>query len=186
MGVKGPGRLRIEGGEDRGRRLTAPAGIRPTQGMVKQAIFNLLGVRVLEAQVLDLFSGSGALGIEALSRGAAGATFVESSEAAVAAIRVNLAAVGYLDRARVVRGDAVWWVRGHPVEVARHKLVLLDPPYADPVLETALAALDAVVAVGTLVVAERASASPVPALARLTVDRDRRYGGSSVTILVAH
>jgi 16S rRNA (guanine966-N2)-methyltransferase len=153
--------------------------------MVKQAIFNLLGVRVLEARVLDLFSGSGALGIEALSRGAASVTFVERAEPAIAAIRANLAALGYQDRSRVVQGEAVWWLRGHPAEIARHNLVLLDPPYADPVLDGALRALDAAVAPGTLVVIERAAARDLPAAERLLVDRDRRYGGTSVTILAA-
>ena len=178
-------RLTVHGGEARGRRLVAPRDIRPTQGMVVQAIFNMLGPAVLEAEVLDLFAGSGALGIEALSRGAAAATFVERSEEGVAAIRRNLETLGYRERGRVVRAEAVHWVRGHGPEVGRAKVVLLDPPYRDPVLATALAALDVAVGEGTLVVAEHWSRQALPELSRLRVTRDRRYGDTSVTIAQA-
>ena len=83
--------LRVAGGEARGRRLKAPKGIRPTQGMVKQAIFNLVGPDIADAQVLDLFAGSGALGIEALSRGAGSCMFVESDRSLARLIAENLA-----------------------------------------------------------------------------------------------
>ena len=178
-------RLTVHGGEARGRRLVAPRDIRPTQGMVVQAIFNMLGPAILEAEVLDLFAGSGALGIEALSRGAAAVTFVERSEEGVAAIRRNLESLGYGDRARVARSDAVQWVRGHPAEVARAAIVLLDPPYRDPVLADALAALDAAAGAGAQVVAEHWSRQPLPELRRLEVTSDRRYGDTSVTIAQA-
>ena len=150
--------------------------------MVVQAIFNMLGPAILDAEVIDLFAGSGALGLEALSRGAASATFVERSEEGVAAIRQNLQVLGYQERGRVVRADAVQWLRGHAAEVARAGVVLLDPPYRDPVLVEALGALDAAVAEGAWVVAERWTRQPLPELRRLAVTRDRRYGDTSVTI----
>src|SRR5258708_23160594 len=83
--------LRVSGGEARGRKLKAPKGIRPTQGMVKQAIFNLVGPGIEGAHVLDLFAGSGALGIDALSRGAAGVTFVDPQARGLSFLRPNLA-----------------------------------------------------------------------------------------------
>src|SRR6202040_3851347 len=106
--------LRVSGGEAKGRRLKAPKNIRPTQGMVKQAIFNMVGPDIEEARVLDLFAGSGALGIEALSRGAAGVTFVDQQERGLAILRQNLDALGFKDRSRVIRGDVVRWLEASP------------------------------------------------------------------------
>src|SRR5260370_34159587 len=107
-------KLRVSGGEARGRRLKAPKNIRPTQGMVKQAIFNMVGPSVEGASVLDLFAGSGALGIEALSRGAANVTFVDREPRGLAILRQNLDALGLKDRANVIRGDVVRWLETAP------------------------------------------------------------------------
>jgi len=123
--------LRVHGGELGGRRLSTPKGIRPSQGVVKEAIFNVLAAEVEGARVLDLFAGSGALGIEALSRGAAQATFVESEPRVVAVLKRNLAGLGLDGRARVVIADAARWSELHPTEVGKADLVLLDPPYGD-------------------------------------------------------
>src|ERR1035437_2126310 len=103
-------KLRVAGGEARGRRLKAPKGIRPTQGMVKEAIFNLNRPGIADVQVLDLFAGSGALGIEALSRGAAAVTFVDREPRGLAILRQNLDALDLKERARVVRWDVVRWL----------------------------------------------------------------------------
>jgi 16S rRNA (guanine966-N2)-methyltransferase len=153
--------------------------------MVVQAIFNMLGGAVVEAEVLDLFAGSGALGIEALSRGAARATFVDSSHESVTAIRRNLETLGYGDRACVDRSEVSRWLRSHRAEVAKARIVFLDPPYADPALGLTLTELDAMVVEGTIVVAEHGVRDPVPDLTRLQVTRERRYGTSSVTIASA-
>jgi 16S rRNA (guanine966-N2)-methyltransferase len=126
----------VIGGELRGRRLAAPAGgsIRPTADRVREAIFDILyslgGVEGL--QVVDLFAGSGALGIEALSRGAASVTFVERDADALASIRANLDSVGLGDAERngdatVVRADVDGWVA---TTASRYDLALCDPPYA--------------------------------------------------------
>src|SRR3954447_9655647 len=102
--------MRVIAGTYGGRRLRAPAGTdtRPTSDRVREALFSVLGERVEGARVLDLFAGSGALGIEALSRGAAGATFVDSAPAALKAVRANLAALGA--EAEVRRQDALRWL----------------------------------------------------------------------------
>lgn len=162
-----------------------PRGIRPTQGLVKEAIFNLAGPALPGAAVLDLFAGSGALGIEALSRGAARVTLVEQEEACVRVIRRNLELVGLAARARVARAEVTRWLRSHPEEVAGATLVLLDPPYNDPVLEHALALLDELAAPGTTVVVEHAHRRALPELARLRLDRRRRYGDTAVSVLLA-
>jgi 16S rRNA (guanine966-N2)-methyltransferase len=174
-------RLRVSGGQARGRRLKAPKGIRPTQGMVKQAIFNLVGPAIEGAEVLDLFAGSGALGIEALSRGAAGVTFVDHQARGLAILRQNLDVLGLKERARIVRGDVVRWLEASPDPVKRAGVVFLDPPYDDVVLDRALKVLDRSVENAT-VVAEHSRRQEMPALTRLQVDRQRRYGDTMVTV----
>lgn len=128
--------MRVVAGEARGRRLRAPAGrvTRPTSDRVREAIFDTLScITDLDgAVVVDLFAGSGALGVEALSRRAGSVTFVELDRAALDAIRANLEVVGAVvgagGRAAVVRADALAWAAGRP-PAARADLVLADPPY---------------------------------------------------------
>ena len=167
----------------RGRRLVAPRGIRPTQGMVRSAIFDALAGELEGASVIDLFAGSGALGIEALSRGAARAIFVERSQPSAAAVIQNLQAVGLTERASVVRTDVTRWLRSNPEQVADADLVVLDPPYADPVLGPALQLLDRSVGERAVVVVEHAHRDALPPLKRLQQVRTRRYGDSAVTVL---
>src|SRR5690349_20918096 len=115
--------MRVIAGRYGGRRLQAPPGdaTRPTSDRVREALFSILGDRVEGARVLDLFAGSGALGLEALSRGAASATFVDSAPAAIRAVKANLAALGA--EAEVVRADALRWLRGAPPAARQHDLV---------------------------------------------------------------
>ena len=174
-------RLRIAGGEARGRRLKAPKNIRPTQGMVKQAIFNMVGPRIEGADVLDLFAGSGALGIEALSRAAASVTFVDQQPRGLAILRQNLDALGFKARARVVRSDVVRWLEASPDAVRAANFVFLDPPYEDVVLDRALQVLDREVT-GATVLAEHSRRQTLPALSRLRVDRQRRHGDTIITV----
>lgn len=167
--------MRVISGTARGRRLVAPTGldVRPSTDRVREATFNALGsLGVLSgATVLDLFAGSGALGIEALSRGAARAHFVDASPAALAAVRTNLAALELEQHAHVERADALEFVqRMQPVDVA-----LLDPPYAFDRWPELLRALDAAVLV---IESDR----EVELDDRLDVVRRRRYGGTVVTI----
>ncbi|TMC51954.1 MAG: 16S rRNA (guanine(966)-N(2))-methyltransferase RsmD [Chloroflexi bacterium] len=176
------GKLRVSGGEARGRRLKAPKNIRPTQGMVKQAIFNMVGPRIEGAEVLDLFAGSGALGIEALSRGAARVTFVDQQPRGLAILRQNLDALGFKARAQVVRGDVVRWLEASPDAIKSATFVFLDPPYEDVVLDRALDVLDREVT-GATVLAEHSRRQTLPTLSRLRVDRERRYGDTLVTVL---
>jgi len=175
-------KLRVSGGEARGRRLKAPKNIRPTQGMVKQAIFNMVGPRIVGARVLDLFAGSGALGIEALSRGAASVTFVDQQPRGLAILRQNLDALGFKERARLIRGDVVRWLEASPDAVRAADLIFLDPPYDDVVLDRALVVLDRQAGEAT-VLAEHSRRQQMPALTRLQLDRQRRYGDTMVTVL---
>ncbi|TME40752.1 MAG: 16S rRNA (guanine(966)-N(2))-methyltransferase RsmD [Chloroflexi bacterium] len=177
-------RLRVSGGEARGRRLKAPKNIRPTQGMVKQAIFNMVGPRIEGATVVDLFAGSGALGIEALSRGASRVTFVDQQPRGLAILRQNLDALGFKDRSDVIRGDVVHWLDAGPSVLSAADFVFLDPPYDDAVLDRVLKVLDRIVTPSSVFV-EHSKRQQLPELSRLRVDRERRYGDTVVTVLIA-
>ena len=172
----------MSGGEARGRRLRAPKNIRPTQDMVKQAIFNMAGPAIDGATVLDLFAGSGALGIEALSRGAAHVTFVDQQPRGLAILRQNLDVLGFRERSQIVRGDVVHWLESQPAILASSDFVFLDPPYDDVVLDRALVHLDRSATQAT-VFAEHSKRQQLPALTRLRVDRERRYGDTVVSVL---
>jgi 16S rRNA (guanine(966)-N(2))-methyltransferase RsmD len=149
--------------------------------MVKQALFNMVGPRIEGARVLDLFAGSGAIGIEALSRGAATVTFVDQEPRGLAILRQNLDALGFKDRAHVVRGDVVRWVEASRDAVRAADFIFLDPPYEDVVLDRSLKALDAGVERAT-VFAEHSRRQSLPPLQRLRVERQRRYGDTLVTV----
>lgn len=169
--------MRVIAGQLRGRRLEAPAGrgTRPTSDRVRQSLFNSLQSRIdLDGVVVvDLFAGTGALGIEAWSRGAARVTFVERDRAALAALRRNLATLGLDgDDTQVIAGDASGW---RPVDGERVDVVLADPPYEFDAWERLLAGLHA-----GLVVAE--SDRPVSATGWEPV-RVRTTGSTTVTML---
>lgn len=131
--------------------------------------------------VIDLCAGSGALGIEAASRGAREVTFVEADPRVAGVLKRNLAALNLLEASRVHIGDACRWVELHPGEVARAGLVLADPPYNDPMLADLLAHLDRLVT-GTVVL-EWSGRGELPPLERLVIRRDRAYGATRLTIL---
>lgn len=189
-----PGRLRVIAGEARGRRLVAPAGVttRPMTDRVKESLFAALGdTRLADAAVLDLYAGSGALAIEALSRGAARAVLVERDRGALAAIERNLVATALGDRARVQPGAVETQLgRGPPPPEAPFDLAFLDPPYALPAAD-----LEAVVtglarpgwlSTGAVVVVRRPDAAARPALpASWTTTWERAYGDTLVTIATA-
>jgi len=163
-----PKKPRIIAGEARGRRLAVPPGdgVRPTSDRVKESVFSALGPGPLVgARVLDLYAGSGALALEALSRGAAEALLVERDQAAARAIRANIEMLGFGDRA-VLRVSTVAALLGHPGPGEPFDLVLMDPPYDTPGadVDAALRLLvdGAWVAPhGTIVVERAAGSSPV-------------------------
>jgi 16S rRNA (guanine966-N2)-methyltransferase len=171
--------MRIVAGEFRGRRLQAPRGssTRPTADRVREALFSMLG-EVGGLRVLDLFAGSGALGIEALSRGAASAVFVERDHAAVAAIRRNIEAIGVAETA-VRRRDVLAFL-GSCRE--SFDLVFVDPPYdSAPRLARPLSsALPAVLSENALIVTESSKHTPLEL--SLPLARERTYGDTRIAI----
>ncbi|MCG8592214.1 MAG: 16S rRNA (guanine(966)-N(2))-methyltransferase RsmD [Proteobacteria bacterium] len=174
--------MRVTGGELGGRRLAAPpVGVRPTSDRVRESLFAWLG-DVAGARVLDLYAGTGTLGIEALSRGAEQVRFVEKSSAALAALERNRRQLGLAARTDVWRGDVLKALRRAPAEGERCDLVLLDPPYA---AEAAPATLAALVAHRWLrpfatVVVEGSKRHPVHAVAGLELAAERRYGDTMI------
>lgn len=124
--------MRIIAGRWKGHRIDAPGGrdVRPTADRVREAWMSALGGRVVDARVLDLFAGSGALGLEALSRGAAHAVFVERDRRALAILRENVAELGAEERARIVSGDVHAFLAELEDAGTRYDIALADPPYA--------------------------------------------------------
>jgi 16S rRNA (guanine966-N2)-methyltransferase len=177
---------RVIAGSARGIRLEAAgAATRPLGDRVKQTLFAILEPDLPGARVLDLFAGSGAAGIEALSRGAAHATFVERDRAAAAVIATNLGRTHLAgERARIVRGDALAWLTGPEAAAAGpFDVVVLDPPYAETaLLAAALGALAPNLATGARVVAKHFWRDAPPAeVGLLASERERRFGETTLT-----
>jgi 16S rRNA (guanine966-N2)-methyltransferase len=171
--------MRVTSGRAKGTHLRAPgSGVRPTSDRVKEALFNALAPRLADARVLDLFAGTGALGIEALSRGAARAVFVERDARAVAVIRRNLAAAHVDGQSEVRRGAVPGALDGLERDGAVFDLIVLDPPYGQdlPARTLRRLAASALLADGGVIAAEghwRDDPGEIPGLRRT---RDARYG----------
>jgi 16S rRNA (guanine(966)-N(2))-methyltransferase RsmD len=174
--------MRVIAGEWRGRPLKAPPGAatRPTSDRVREALFSILAARVPGARVLDLFAGSGALGIEALSRGARSATFVDDAPAAIRAIAANLEALHA--HAEIRKIDVLRFLGAAREGDEQYDLVFLDPPYRDAErLAPGLSqALPAVLAPGAVAVAESDRRAPLGL--DLPLKDERRYGDTLIRI----
>jgi 16S rRNA (guanine966-N2)-methyltransferase len=175
--------MRVIAGTAGGRRLAAPKDpqTRPISDKVKESLFGSIGERIAGARVLDLYAGSGAIGIEALSRGAAETTFVERARPALNVIRENLARTGLADRATVEASSVEAFLAatsGGPWDV-----VVLDPPYAERRLDVPLDRLRAHLAPGGLVVVKHFWRTPMPTDTGLAVTRSRRFGETALTFL---
>lgn len=181
--------LRVTGGRLGGRRIRVPAagGVRPTADRVREALFARLP-DLEGAHVLDLYAGSGALGIEALSRGAVSAVFIERAAPVLAVLRANLQSLDLGGATEVVRGDVAAGVRRLAHAGRRFDLVLLDPPYRDPLeAPRALRALSTsgILAAGALVVVETSRRPALPPIDGLEPLDERRYGDTVIHRLTA-
>jgi 16S rRNA (guanine966-N2)-methyltransferase len=176
--------MRLTGGLDRGRRLIAPRGARtrPTAAKVREAIFNILGPPP-DGSVLDLYAGTGALGIEALSRGARAAVFVEREHAALVALRRNIREMGLEDKSTVMAADVRTALRRLSGQGGRFSWVFLDPPYAKET-EGVLAELcgsELLTACAVVIVEhDRRNSPPVSAGGLFLTDR-RQYGDTEIS-----
>jgi 16S rRNA (guanine966-N2)-methyltransferase len=171
--------MRIISGEWGGRRLQAVKGkgVRPTTDRVRESWMAALGGNLVDARVLDLFAGSGALGLEALSRGASTATFVEKARGSLVTLKANVELLKAGPRVRIVRGDAMAYIR--KVEAGAFDLVLADPPY-DGEFAAELLELFIEKPFAQHLWVEHRTKDPMPPLPEL---RQRRYGDTTLSIL---
>lgn len=183
--------MRITGGDLRGRRLKVPTAghVRPTQDAVREALFSILAADIADARFLDIYAGSGAVGIEAWSRGAADVTWVESHPGVARILAANVAELCGEGTGTIVREDALRWIaRTRNSTVKPFDVIFADPPYgdadnADPI-EPILAALadSPLAAEGTLFIAEQRAGLPMPKASGWARIKDRRYGHTRIAI----
>jgi 16S rRNA (guanine966-N2)-methyltransferase len=189
--------MRIIAGFHRGRKIEAPEGLttRPMTDRVRENLFNIIAAEIPDAVVLDLFCGSGALGLESLSRGAAAATFVDTDRAAIEAVETNCQRLGLTERVRILRRDGLRpgaWIR--PTGAESYTLLFVDPPYkmtADPAGQERLADMvRTLVALGcvapqavAMLRAERGTAVKLPWQGFDLID-ERTYGTTTLYLMI--
>jgi 16S rRNA (guanine966-N2)-methyltransferase len=176
--------MRVIAGTARGVPLVAPRdrATRPITDRVKETLFAILGERVVDARVLDLYAGSGAIGVEALSRGAAEAVFVERGSEAVAVMRRNLDRTRLSERAAVHRGEVgKYLASADPAH--RFSLAILDPPYEEHAILAPLERLVPMLDPGATVVVKHFWRTEVPPVVGLRPWRERRFGETALTFL---
>ena len=174
--------MRVITGTARGRRLVAPVGldVRPTTDKVKEAVFSALQFRLDGADVLDLFAGSGQMGIEALSRGAASAVFVDSSQKAVNCVAGNLRSAGMTDLAQVIKRDSYDYIK---LTARSFDLIILDPPYRQGHIGKLLPLAAKKLREDGIIVCEYESEMPPPEpVEGLILRKNYRYGKIAITI----
>jgi 16S rRNA (guanine(966)-N(2))-methyltransferase RsmD len=176
--------VRIIAGAFKGRRLKAPTwdGLRPTSDKLRETLFNILAPRIDGAAVLDVFAGTGAVGLESLSRGATRAVFIEQDRRAADLIAANAALCGVEDRCVIIRDRAERALRRPPAD-ALFDVIVLDPPYDFVPLGEVLAAAVGHLAPGGAVILEHAYRRAVPAVAGARHTRTIRSGDSALTII---
>ncbi len=175
--------MRVITGTARGRRLRTLEGndVRPTTDRVKEAVFSVIQFDIEGRRILDLFAGSGQMGIETLSRGASEAVFVDSSPDSIAVVRDNLRTCGLNGAAVVVQGDALSYLAPRAGR-REFDFAFLDPPYGRGILQSALPAVAAVMKPGGAIICESPSDEALPeSVGEFSVDRQYRYGRIKVT-----
>ncbi len=177
--------MRIIAGRFKGRRLATPdwEGLRPTSDKLRETLFNVLGGRIEEARVLDACAGTGAVGLEAVSRGASLVLAVEQDSRAVRLMRRNAATCGLTAGYTIEHGD-VAMVLHRLDQAARFDVIFLDPPYASPDIEALLTSAATRLAPAGVLVLERATRQAPPEVAALVRQRDVRSGDSTLTMFV--
>ncbi|MEG2000614.1 MAG: 16S rRNA (guanine(966)-N(2))-methyltransferase RsmD [Evtepia sp.] len=176
--------MRVISGTARGRRLEEPLGLdtRPTTDRVKESIFNIIQFELEGRRVLDLFSGTGQLGIEALSRGAAHCTFVDLRREAILLTRKNLERTGFDTQAALVQGDFQTFLRSTQ---EKFDVILIDPPYHTDLLEKAMTLISTVdnSSENGIIVCEKESSSDWPTISEpYCLEKDYRYGKTGVAL----
>lgn len=177
--------LRVISGTAKGHKLKTLKGYvaRPTSDKVKESLFNIIVEYLADAYVLDLFAGTGNLGIEALSRGARKAVFVDKSEKATDVIRENLVSTKLIDRGVIIKGEVLKVLYNLSKEGEKFDIIFLDPPYNKGLLEETLKIIEKedILAEGGIIAAERSSGENIPQkIGNLELISDRRYGNTAL------
>lgn len=177
--------MRVITGEARGRKLISVEGMdtRPTSDQTKKSMFNAIQFDIEGRRTLDLFAGTGQLGIEALSRGAKDAVFVDSAPAAIRVIRANVTSTHMEDRSEIVQADAISALKRF--KEGRFGLIFLDPPYSAGLIVPALEAIYAgkLLCVGGLIVCETLFEEELPAPAPFRILKEYHYGKTKISLL---
>ncbi|MEM5786716.1 MAG: 16S rRNA (guanine(966)-N(2))-methyltransferase RsmD [Syntrophobacteraceae bacterium] len=177
--------MRIISGAFRGRRLLSPksAEIRPTSDRVREAIFSIIASEIPGAQVLDLFAGTGAMGLEALSRGAASAVFVDRGTEAVRLIKENIELCKAGNTASIIRDTVPSAIKKLAAQGRTFEVIFMDPPYGMGLVEKTIDMLDSVAAPAAIMVAEHHLKDETPSELKLwSKETERRYGDTLVSI----
>ena len=182
--------MRVIGGTHRGRRLRSVGGlaVRPTSDRLRETLFNILTPKVYGSRFLDICAGSGAVGIEALSRGAAEVTFIERSRHACAVIEANLTALGITSKATTINRDAAAALKRLEQESERFDVAFFDPPYASEIYGQVMKQLGSgdLLSAGAVVILEhRAKTPPEPEYGKLRIFREVKQGESALAFYEA-
>ena len=177
--------MRVIGGTHRGRRLRTVGGlaVRPTSDRLRETLFNILAPKIDGSRFLDICAGSGAVGIEALSRGAIEATFIESSRHAFAVIEANLAALGITNEATNINRDAAAALKRLELEARQFELAFFDPPYASEIYSQVMRQLGSgnlLTGAALVIVEHLAKTPPQPEYGRLRICREVKQGESAL------
>lgn len=180
--------MRISGGTVKGRKVAfkaAPESMRPTSSKVREAIFDIIRDRIKGASFLDLYAGTGGVGIEALSRGAGEVAFVESNGLRVKMINHLITEFGFRERSRVIKGEAYDFIKRESERRHKYDIIFLDPPYHSEELMKVLPLIGGggVLEDRGIVIAEHSSKTALPdVIGRLNLIRDYRYGDTTLTL----
>lgn len=178
--------MRVITGTAKGRKLKSPKGMetRPTSDRIKEALFNIIGPRVIDVNFLDLYAGTGAIGIEALSRGALKAVFVEKNPNTVKIVRENLRLTGLLEKAEILTHDADRAINLISAKGEKFELIFIDPPYLKDLEKVSLEMIESkfLLAPGGLVITESSKLDKMPhEVGQLKMFRQEKYGDTVLT-----
>jgi len=180
--------MRVIAGAAKGRKLKTPfaaSGLRPTSDKVREAVFDIIGPDIVDARFLDLFCGTGAVGIEALSRGAKSVVFVDSRASSIDLLKENLSRCGFEQNVEIMLCDTLQAIGTLGNRQRRFEIIFMDPPYASDLIMTALAAIPPgdLLVPGTRVLVEHAARNPVSeGIPGLTRHKEYRFGDTAVTL----
>ncbi len=168
--------LEIQGGDRKGHKIRTPKGIRPTRALLKRSLFDRLGGWVVNVDMLELYAGSGAVGLEALSRGAKSVAFVEASRQVALILKENVKKLGYSDRARVIHSRAMKALREFVSQHESFDFIFADPPYRFKQLDSLMQLIPDVLAEGGIFVLETHKKTPAPSVQGLKLWKEARIG----------